>query len=260
MLGFELHEAAKARSLLAHLADSASLASPPHVPAALREEEAALLAEERRWQEERVPSEAQRYQRLGAVRGQLRDCHGRMQSIAPYYVRSPQGTPASFTEMHAALRATMPAATALLSFFVGRDATTCFVVRPDRAAPVILSIPLGAEPIRRSARQLLRAFNGASDEFPPYPPIRGDRPFKRRLDCLNVLSTAMAPVFTELDGIELVCAAPHGPLHAIPLHALQLADGCFVVEALAVVYTPSLSVSADMMRRPPALRTIGGRD
>jgi CHAT domain len=258
--GFDLHESAKVRSLLAHLADAATLAPPVDVPAELRQMESALMAEERRWQGEQVPSEEQRYEKLGKIRKQLKDCRERMRPIAPDYVRTRSAEPYAFAEILETLRSTTMGNTALVSFFSATEATMCFVVRKDRDEPIMLLLPLREEDLKQAARQLQRAFNGAPDEFPPYPPIRGDMPFKRRLDFLNHLSIALSPLFASLDGVEQICVAPHGPLHTIPLHALQLPDGQYLVEKYAVVYTPSLSVALSKMRQAAVSSSSRSKD
>jgi CHAT domain-containing protein len=124
----------------------------------------------------------------------------------------------------------------------------------------MLSLPLHGEDLEQTARQLQRAFNGAPEEFPPYPSIRGDMPFKRRLDFLDKLSAAMSPLFANLDEVEQICVAPHGPLHTIPLHALQLPEGQYLGEKYAVVYTPSLSVAVSKMRQAPAPLSHDSKD
>jgi tetratricopeptide (TPR) repeat protein len=256
--GFDLHESAKARSLLAHLADAAALAPPEYVPAELRQIESALLAEERKWQEELVPSEGERHEKLDKIQEQLKNCWERMRPIAPDYVRARSAEPYQLEEILETLRATTTGNTAFVSFFVRTEATTCFVLRVDRDEPIMLSLPLSEKDLMYAARQLQRAFNGAPDEFPPYPPIRGDMPFKRRLDFFDKLSAAMSPLFASLNGVEQICVAPHGPLHMIPLHALQLPEGQYVGEKYAVVYTPSLSVALNKVRRATAASSSGG--
>jgi tetratricopeptide (TPR) repeat protein len=258
LFGFDLHESAKARSLLAHLADTAALAAPANVPAELQQLESALLAEESKWQNERVPSEEQRYEKLAKIREQLKGCWDRIRLIAPDYVRGRSAEPYVFEEILETLRATTTGNTALVSFFAGDSTTACFVLRADSTEPIMLSIPIGEEELRQAARLLQRAFNGAPDEFPPYPPIRGDIPFKRTLGFLDKLSAAMSPLFLSLEGIDLVCVAPHGPLHTIPVHALQLPGGQYVGEKYAVVYTPSLSVAMSKMRCAPASSSSDG--
>ncbi|NIE59625.1 MULTISPECIES: CHAT domain-containing protein [unclassified Burkholderia] len=246
---FDLHESAKARSLLAHVAGAATFAPPAVVPIELREMESALLAEQRKWQEQEVRSEEQRYEKLSHIRQALKDCWERMRTSAPNYVRARSNEPYTFEEIHEALRATSTVETALVSFFVGIDATYCFVMRTDCDEPIMISIPLRETDVTHAALYLQRAFNGAPEEFPPYPPIRGDMPFRRKLDFLDRLSAAVSPLFTCLEGVELICVAPHGPLHTIPLHALQLPGGQYLAEKHAVVYTPSLSIAWNMAQR-----------
>jgi tetratricopeptide (TPR) repeat protein len=255
--GFDLHESAKARTLLAHLADSAALPPPADIAPELRQMESALLANERKYQDERALSERERYEALGKVRAQLKDCWERMRAFAPDYVRTRSAEPYVFEEILATLRATTTGNTALVSFFTESGATSCFVVRADRDEPIMLPLPLREADLKQAARQVQRTFNGAPEEFPPYPPIRGDMPFKRKLDFLEPLSAAIAPLLESLKGVELVCVAPHGPLHAIPLHALALPDGQYLAERYAVIYTPSLSVAASKLRQATAAPPFG---
>ncbi|MGB5631994.1 MAG: CHAT domain-containing protein, partial [Waterburya sp.] len=44
-----------------------------------------------------------------------------------------------------------------------------------------------------------------------------------------------------VQGVQLLCIAPHGPLHLLPLHALRTPDGKFLIERFACTYFPSFS-------------------
>jgi tetratricopeptide (TPR) repeat protein len=246
---FDLHESAKSRSLLASLADAASLTAPPRLPAELRERESALLSAERNWQEQAVSSEGYRYENLGQIRRGLKECWEEMRPIAPAYVRMRSGEPYTFSEISELLRAGKSPRLALVSFFADQEATTCFVVQPESTQPRMLSIPVGRQDLEVIARKLRRTFNGAPDEFPPYPPVSGDRLFRRKLDFLEPLNTALQELFACLEGAELVCVAPHGPLHLIPLNMLQLPGGKYFGEEYGVVYSPSLSTAVQTLSR-----------
>lgn len=258
---FDLHESAKARSLLAQMADAA-LTAPPTVSEELQRTETTLLAEKRRWQEGAVTSERRRYEALETIRTNLQDCWERMRQVAPDYVRGRSNEPYTFGEILETLRATTDGHTALASFFVGTNVTQCFVVRADQDEPIMLSIPLRETELEEAVLELQRTFNGAPEEFPPFPPIRGDMPYKRKLDVLERIGEAMRPLFACLEGIELICVAPHGPLHTLPLHALRLSNGQYLAEKYAIVYTPSLSVATNSERRatlPSGIASSNGR-
>jgi tetratricopeptide (TPR) repeat protein len=249
VFAFDLHESAKSRSLLASLADAASLTAPPGLPAELRERESALLTAERNWQEQTVSSERHRHERLGEIRQGLKECWEQMRPMAPAYVRMRSGEPYSFSEISELLQTLGSPRPALVSFFTDWEATTCFVVRPESKQPTMLSIPVSREQLEGIAGKLRRTFNGAPDEFPPYPPVSSDRLFRRKLDFLEPLNSALRELFACLEGAELVCVAPHGPLHLIPLNMLQLPGGKYFGEEYGVIYSPSLSTAVQALPR-----------
>jgi len=59
----------------------------------------------------------------------------------------------------------------------------------------------------------------------------------------------IAPLASALTGARRLIIVPHGPLHAVPFHALW--DGVrYVIEDCEVVYAPSVSVLAQLRGRP----------
>jgi tetratricopeptide (TPR) repeat protein len=246
---FDLHEAAKGRSFLSDLGRGA-IVPPAGIPEQMLQEEAELLTRERaiRYQDS-ARSEAQRLRQLGDCRAGLESCWARMQSLAPEYVRMRAGAPCSFTEVREVLRERFRAGVALVSFFCDESSTTAFVVRPDSPQPKIVRVTLGRIEIESVARQLSRTFNGDASAFPPRPPIRGDRPYERALSFFDDLGTRLSTVFEEVKDAEVLCLAPHGPLHLLPLHALRLADGDYLASHCAVVYCPSLSTLTQLLAR-----------
>jgi tetratricopeptide (TPR) repeat protein len=249
-LAFDLHEAAKSRSYLAILA-GAPLKPPESIPEALRVAETALLEIERSLQEEgETRSEAYRLEKLGESRNSLRECWEKMKAFAPAYVRFRSGTPYTFREMTALLPKAPGYDTVYASLFVDKRFTTCFVFRPGANAPELIRIELGRDDLAQIAKRLRRAFNGAPEEFPPYPPIRGDLPGRRSLEFLGPLSIAMTGFMKAVNGADLIVVAPHGPLHLIPLQVLRCPDGKYLAEKSAVAYSPSLSTGIQAFLRP----------
>jgi tetratricopeptide (TPR) repeat protein len=247
-LAFDLHESAKCRSFLSSVAE-APVNPPGSIPEALRTAEAEFLRLVRALQEEgATKSEAYRDEKLRETRSTLGKLWEEMKPFAPGYVRFRSGAPYKFREM-AALLPTTDGETTFVSFFVDKRLTRCFLFHRGALAPKIVTVELGREELTRIAKQLRRTFNGAPEEFPPYPSIRGDMPFRRKLDFLDPLCTAMSGFFQAVEGADLIVVAPHGPLHLIPLQILRCADGKFLAEKSAVVYTPSLSTSLQALQR-----------
>jgi tetratricopeptide (TPR) repeat protein len=247
-LAFDLHEAAKSRSTLVSLAD-APIEPPADVPEHLCRAEMNLLNRQRALKGDGVDGTgAWSEDDLVETGRQLAACREQMRPHAPAYVRYRAGEPYRYAEVVTWLRETSDMPTAVLSLFSDKDAVTAFIVRTDRAHPDMLRLPLTREAISGTAHALGRTFNGNPKEFPPYPPIRGDAPFRRTLGCLDELSRAFQPVWQALDGMEVVSVAPHGPLHLVPLHALRV-NGSYAAERHALVYTPSVSVLLQIAAR-----------
>ena len=244
---FDLHEAAKARTMLSTLADS-PVQPPASVPKELREREAELLRAERDFQEEEwTGSEFYREQRLQEIHRDLEECWSRMRESAPNYVRVRAGAPCSFVEIRAALAGEGGNDTAWASFFCEPSGTTIFLVRSDRTEPMVFRSPTGTEQWRDVARRLRRNFNGDPSEFPPYPPILRDRPEQRSIEFLHSAGAGLSEFLAAVQDMKCLLVAPHGPLHLIPLHALRMPDGDYIARRFGVVYCPSLSVAVQML-------------
>ncbi|MEU9470593.1 CHAT domain-containing tetratricopeptide repeat protein [Streptomyces avermitilis] len=236
---FALHEAAKARSLAAHLG-RAAVHPPDTVPPQLLERERHLLELERSaLAGGRGTTFLERRRRFQEIDAELRGCWAEMSRYAAPYVRLRSGEPATVPELTALLES-LPQRTALASFFCDEKTTTCFVLRPD-APLTVTRLPVGRDHWARAGRTLRREFNGAPREWPPYPPIRRDRPGQRGLSVLDGLGRELAVLLAPVRDVDLLCVAPHGPLHVLPVHALRGEDGRYLVERHGVVYTPSLT-------------------
>jgi tetratricopeptide (TPR) repeat protein len=262
---FELHEAAKARSFLASLAH-APFQPPPSVPADLRERERHLREVTRSLQEAyggEVGSEAYRLRRLREVAAERNELWTEMREAAPAYVRLRTGAVPDAGEIQELLRgARVP--TALVSFFVGSQQSSCFVLRSDDPAIVTVRLPVTREALKTAAARLRATFNGSPSQFPPLPPILRDRPFDRDLDFLDQIGAELLRFLPAVEGAELLLVAPHGPLHLLPIHALRDTDGRYVIERFGVSYVPSLSTLLYAVRskdderpQPPSVYAAG---
>jgi len=235
---FAIHEAAKAPSLAGHLGRVAT-PRPESVPPPLMELESRLLAAARQTAIGGSRSERDRRRRLRLIESELQDCWKKMQSYADHYVRLRSGQPATLSELKTLIEGSQ-CAVALASFFCDQETTTCFVIQPGE--PVAATrLPVGREHWVTASRTLSRLFNGSPSEWPPYPPIRRDRPDRRDFSILDQLSNELIALMEPVRSVDLLCIAPHGPLHVIPFHALRGADGRYLIERFGVTYTPSLT-------------------
>ncbi|HLG64180.1 MAG TPA: CHAT domain-containing tetratricopeptide repeat protein [Ktedonosporobacter sp.] len=243
-LAFNLHEAAKARAFLANLA-STPIAQPEAIPQELREQESKLLMLVRDLQraggEQYSKSQLFRFERLREMSRELHDCWEKMRPFAAEYVRMRSGEPARLQDVRALLSEYATVPMAFVSFFCDEDITTCFVVRSDEPQVQVFRSAIGRKRLREAARLLRRELNGEPNAFPAYPPIRDKQPWKRDLHDFMALSDALLTFLPAVQGVELLCIAPHGPLHLLPFHALRVPDGSYLIEHFAVVYCPSLS-------------------
>ncbi|MDD9943170.1 MAG: tetratricopeptide repeat protein, partial [Myxococcales bacterium] len=181
---FELHESTKSRSTLSTLAMRGHQ-PPPRVPRELADEEHALLVTRRALQgAEYQGSEVQREKRLRDIHERLQGCWSRMKPLAPEYVRYRAGQPYGFEEIRAALDR-LDVRAAFVSFFCTDAGTTVFLLQQGEREPTVWRLPEGDAEWRGIVRRLHRAFNGNSNEFPPFPPIRRDQPEKRSIAFLS---------------------------------------------------------------------------
>lgn len=246
---FALHESAKSRTTLLAVAD-APVAAPDTIPADLRRLESQLIARERSLQHATEDvSESRRLEELATVDAELKACRAAMRAFAPEYARFRSGEPYSFAEIQSWLDSRVSERAALLSCFCDSDGINVFIIKKHERRPRMLRLPVTRKTLRDAARRLSRTFNGAPDEFPPYPPIRGDAPNRRSLAFLDPISAAFEPVWDAIGDCDLVCVAPHGPLHLLPLHALTTRRR-YVAERLAITYVPSLSVLLQLQAQP----------
>ena len=242
-MAFASHQMAKAPFLVSILARS-RLQPPAQVNAGLRDEEARLLAARAQLEDPATAGHrlAAGTDKRGEVRAKLDACWRQMEPVAPGYVAQRRGLPASAAEVAGLLERVDPSA-ALVSFFADDRQTTCFVIRAGDQEPSVSAIELGRPEIESVVRQIRRAFNGSPDEFPPYPPIRGIRPWARPLTMLENLSARLTSCFLPLvEGAEVLCIAPHGPLHLLPWAALRAPAGHYLAEQFGVTVTPTATM------------------
>ena len=153
--------------------------------------------------------------------------------------------------------AAIPPGGALVEYFAVGQELLAFVLRGGRVH-VVRRLATEDEPterIRRFHFQIGRVL--AAGERAQAGP-RAERlvaDARRELGALNDL--LLAPLRGLIDGVERLVIVPHGPLHALPFHALW--DGeHHLIERCEVVYAPSASLLARL--GTGAGRMTGGAD
>jgi CHAT domain-containing protein/tetratricopeptide (TPR) repeat protein len=239
---FDTHEGAKSRTFLATLA-GAVVTPPAVIPQELIDREAELRRQERDWQDHEgylkdIPI-ARRLDRLHRIHQGLQAIREEIKPIAPAYAHLRSGAPAELSLVQQLLTEQSGPSVAFVSYFCDDDSTTCFVIRSDAQPPQAFRRNLGRSTLQRVAQRLRQTFNGGA--YPYYTPIRRDRPQFRDLRFFEELSEPLLAFLPAVEGIDLLCIAPHGPLHLLPLHTLRLPNGEYVSQRFAVTYIPSAS-------------------
>jgi CHAT domain-containing protein len=170
----------------------------------------------------------------------------------------------------------------LISYFTTSDTTLIFLVKRDLDAPSVFEAkdkdgkPITVDHLRLCAQRLVVDFHGLSYEWENSanagiiadclklipeinrPSLREsfgdafypsgnllDPLYKFELTYLDDLSEALLPakLRNQISDCDILCFAPYGPLHSLPLHALRLGKSEeYIIERFGVCYTPSASV------------------
>ena len=243
-LAFDLHESTKSRTFIASLAN-APITQPVSIPKHLRQRETDLLTLKRSLQdrEERSEIKSRRHRRdqLQEIYYELQQCWKQMKPYAPDYVKLRMGEPATLKELKMLSSQQTNSKFAFVSFFCDVDTTTIFVLRSDEAQLRTFRINISRDTLSKIVIHLRSTFNGSSEVFPPTPPISRHRPWDRQIKFFEDLSDELLTFLPAVKGVDHLCILPHGPLHLLPLHALKLSDGKFLIEHFAITYCPSIS-------------------
>jgi|GEM_PF-1410955 len=241
-LAFDLHEAAKARAFIAYLA-SGAMHQPETIPQHLREHESLLLAAVRELQDENAEQDTKiqafRLRRLRELSAELHACWEEMKPFAPEYVRLRSGEPMTLQGLTTLLSTYATTSMAVVSFFCDDQSTTCFVIRSDEKQLSVFRTGIGRQQLNDAVQKMRTAFNG-DKILMPIPALEPEtRDYKLRT--FTALSKDLLAFLSMIQGCELLCIVPHGPLHMLPFHALRTPEDRFLIEQCAVTYTPSLS-------------------
>ncbi|WP_054812930.1 CHAT domain-containing protein [Nocardia arizonensis] len=235
-LAFDMHEEAKARDYLRHLASS-WLPAPDRTPADLVRAEAELLAEcaERGDTSARTGPRSRLERELAQVWEALRP-------HAPEYTRIRLGAPGRFADLRRHLRESPDRdECAFVSYFCGTHATWVFTYIPQTDKLAVSRTRVTRTQLIEAAQRLRVTFNGDPRAFPPTPPLHPRRPWRRTLSFLFELAPSLLPFLPQVADKPLLCVAADGPLHTLPLHTLPLPDGAPLARRHAIVQVLSAS-------------------
>ncbi|MGW2224667.1 CHAT domain-containing protein [Streptomyces formicae] len=254
-LAFELHEEVKSRGIVE---DRSRLPFPPpasaYVDPELLASEASLLPGLRRLLREADRAEPGRGQAQGAamldrLRKSLAEKAAEIGRAAPRHERLRRAEGIDLDGAFHLVEEHAPAeGLVLASYFIGERRSFCFVIASGERRLHIYRVPTTRAALHTAADTIRRTVDGDPTAFPPRPKIHPRRPVPLPLDGLDDL----LPFQDVLEGRELLCVAPHGPLSVLPLHALRLADGSHLAERAALVYTPSVSTLEYLLLDRPA--------
>lgn len=146
------------------------------------------------------------------------------------------------------IQASLSAETRLVEYFIARDQVCAFVVSHDRVSvyPALVRVE-ELHPLLESL-----SFQIAKGQ---YGPAYIQRHHASLLTAVrHVLSELfellLAPLWPELSAASSLIIVPHGPLHRLPFHALEV-DGRPVIASHAVSYAPSAAVLKFCRNRQP---------
>ncbi|MGH2559208.1 MAG: CHAT domain-containing protein [Thermomicrobiales bacterium] len=141
----------------------------------------------------------------------------------------------------------LPATTAVVEYYIAGDEVLAFLMRADCAQIYRRLIPLDDldRRLRRLRFQIGRGLATPHADGPRAERMLAD--VRREFGELD--AALLAPMRPDLGNLEQLVVVPHGPLHALPCHALW--DGArYLLDACEVSYAPSAGVFARLATRP----------
>lgn len=163
------------------------------------------------------------------IREKLDEIYDQMKEYDPEYVFLRRGKPLSIKGIQEMLSSNKRNAI-LLEYFITKDETFIFVVSSKDRELHIQTVPVSAETLNRYV------FESYWREVPHHKDF--DNIGNSWLGLSNYLIEPISQYLTEGDLVYLV---PYGPLHYIPMHALEL-NGEPLIRSHTVAYSPSASL------------------
>lgn len=130
---------------------------------------------------------------------------------------------------------------AVIEYVLTDTETFAFVLRAQAPEPMIVRIPLGRSTVRRAVRELLEGTSrfrlGVFEQG-----WRISASSERGLKTLDSLTPLVRWIPDLLGDCSHVCVVPYGEIHALPLHAIPVAQTPirrYLVETHSVSYVPA---------------------
>ncbi len=248
--GFDLHEAARSRGFLSALT-LAPLEPDPAVGRDLIAAEGQLIDEVRALEVFDATKTVARgrdaqLSRLRRAKESLAVVHASMATVDPEYVRLRAGSPVRLSQVIAML-ADLPDPPTLVSFQCLDQKVVCHLLHPDGTLKTY-AVPIGRVELQDMSNDLRAAFNGDPAAFPPTRPPRRNKPGRRPME-FSRRGGELLPFLEDLTPGTLLCVLPNEALHALPLHAAEMAPGRPLAMDYPVFYSPSLSTLMYTARR-----------
>ena len=142
----------------------------------------------------------------------------------------------------------LPQNTVLVSLYTMRHGTYLYLADcPDRLRNAAV-LPTPQASVKRAGDLLRSHFS----PHPYHPHVVAERPHlfhERYLGATDALAEELAPLAEFLAGYDHAVLLPHGPWHALPLHAMLLPGIWAAGGRTALTYAPSLGVLAALVAR-----------
>ncbi|MCA9626513.1 MAG: CHAT domain-containing protein [Myxococcales bacterium] len=202
----------------------------------------------RRWGEDPRTAEAEAQRRAAALEVRHRRLRASLDALAEQEgaTHSWHRRPVTLAEA----RGSLDEQTTLLTLHLGRDSLLIGVL--DRHGFEVVTRPFGIWHARRLVRRLAFHLDRPAVVFDAFAEVDDGLVLRAEEVLATCYQELIAPVIGRLDTQRLV-VVPHGPLHAIPFHALMPeAGGRPLLATHDIVTAPSVSIFAHAQSLPQA--------
>jgi CHAT domain-containing protein len=173
-------------------------------------------------------------QQQDKARTKLNDIWRQLELHAPEYVALRRGDQVKYNQLQCMVDGFGTAA--LVEFYTLPDRIIAFVLRSGKKKPVVAQVLITQDKLQSHVDDYRR-------EVTEYRQ-RGD--IGQRWQ--ELAGPLLEKVLPHLQDAGFVYLVPHGPLHYLPLHALQV-DGGYLIDRCPIIYAPSAAVLGRVVER-----------
>lgn len=149
------------------------------------------------------------------------------------------------------VQAVLPENAAIVEYFIARGQLIIFVLTRQEVIAIPADSSADILPLLEELAFQFSKFQYGPDYYERHKPALLHA-VHALLDKLGV--KLLGPIWQKLAGVDTLNIIPHGPLHALPFHALRQ-DGRFLIETHAVSYAPSAAVLKYCWKKPSAFNS-----